>query len=608
MVKYKLLAFLLLGMQFLQVNGQSPHIIKGGLAQDISQFSNSKDWIKEEVWVEAPFDSDLDGKVDRLHVFITRPFQTDSKILKLPVIYQSSPYYGLPIANLLRQKSTKKFMWNVQHEIGNPPNPTNKSISKTRKKRPIIAFIEDRQWVPKGFITVYSSSPGTGLSDGVPSVGGENESLAPKAVIDWLCGRAKAYTSRDGNEEVVAFWSDGKIGMMGTSYDGSLALAAATTAVDGLKAIVPIAAVSSFYDYYRSNGLVRSPEGYLGEDADVLYSLIHTAKKSMRKSNNANMRDAVILKGIDRKTGDYNNFWNERNYLNKLDNVNTAVLISHGFNDWNVMPEHSYNLYQALKHKKIPLQLYYHHGDHAGQAPTEMINKWFTKYLLEVENRVEDDAKVWIVPSNKNQAIPYQDFPHPNSEMVDLYLEKGNSNKGKLSLNPKTDGGIEKLIDDASKTGKQLATELSDSRLLYLSPVLKEDVHLSGVARISVEMASSKAAANLSIWLVSLPWNDEKDAKISDNIITRAWADPQNHQSEKGEPLSPGEFVNVSFDLQPDDQIIAKGQQIALMIFASDAEFTILPKAGTELTIQLDKTLLRLPIVNGKLALEKAFN
>ena len=95
--------------------------------------------------------------------------------------------------------------------------------------------------------------------------------------------------------------------------------------------------------------------------------------------------------------------------------------------------------------------------------------------------------------------------------------------------------------------------------------------------------------------------------KITDNIITRGWADPQNHGSiRKGEPVVPGKFYEVSFDLQPDDQIIPAGQQIGLMIFSSDAEYTLLPKPGTELTIDLDGTVLTLPIVGGKGAVEKA--
>ncbi len=113
---------------------------------------------------------------------------------------------------------------------------------------------------------VHSSSPGTGLSQGCPTIGGDNESLAPKAVIDWLNGRAKGFTSLDGDEEVKAYWCTGKVGMTGTSYNGTLCLAAATTGVDGLEAIIPVAPNTSYYHYYRSYGLVRHPGGYMGED------------------------------------------------------------------------------------------------------------------------------------------------------------------------------------------------------------------------------------------------------------------------------------------------------------------------------------------------------
>ena len=43
------------------------------------------------------------------------------------------------------------------------------------------------------------------------------------------------------------------------------------------------------------------------------------------------------------------------------------------------------------------------------------------------------------------------------------------------------------------------------------------------------------------------------------------------------------------------------------MIFSSDKEFTLHPKPGTALTIDLDKTSLNLPVVGGKDALENAF-
>jgi X-Pro dipeptidyl-peptidase len=74
----------------------------------------------------------------------------------------------------------------------------------------------------------------------------------------------------------------------------------------------------------------------------------------------------------------------------------------------------------------------------------------------------------------------------------------------------------------------------------------------------------------------------------------------------ESEALTPGEYVELSFTLQPDDQVIPAGQQLGLMIFSSDREFTLWPKAGTELSVDLAGTSLSLPVVGGKAALKRA--
>ena len=104
-----------------------------------------------------------------------------------------------------------------------------------------------------------------------------------------------------------------------------------------------------------------------------------------------------------------------------------------------------------------------------------------------------------------------------------------------------------------------------------------------------------------------MPWNKSRRTKITDNIITRGWADLQNHTSLiKSAPLKKGKFYEMTFKLQPDDQIIKKGQQIGLMIFSSDSNYTLLPKPGTKLTVDLKGTIITIPIVGGKNAFNKA--
>lgn len=602
-LKFPLLFLLLTLIGTHNLLAQVKPIFENGEAQIIPELQDSSTWIRTDLWVETEFDTDGDGKKDRMHVDVTRPRQTETEGLKLPVVYATSPYYAGTAGNA-------PIFWNVKHELGEAAPARNHTEVQRTGKRPIISNSEIMLWVPRGYIVVHSSSPGTGLSQGAPTVGGDNESLAPKAVIEWLTGKDNGYTTPDGNEKVVAFWSTGKVGMTGTSYNGTLPLAAATTGVKGLEAIIPIAPNTSYYHYYRSNGLVRSPGGYLGEDIDVLYDFIHSGDESKRAYNNKTIRDTEMAQGMDRITGDYNDFWAGRDYLNDMDPMTAALLMSHGFNDWNVMPEHSYRIYDAARVKGIPAKIYYHQNGHGGPPPFSMMNQWFTRYLHGVENGVEEGPKAYIVRERDERSNPtsYADFPNPAASDVNFYLKAGAPAAGSLSLEKESSGKQETLVDNYSFPGAALAqADYTEHRLIYCSPVLTEPLHISGTPKITVKLASNKSAANLSVWLVSLPWTEGRNAKITDNIITRGWADPQNHASiREGEPLVPGKFYEVTFDLQPDDQIIPAGQQIGLMIFSSDAEFTLLPKPGTELTVDLDGTVLTLPVVGGKAMVEKA--
>lgn len=585
--------------------GQAVPVIKDGEAQIVEAFNTPDQWIRHDLWVETEFDTDGDGKLDRMHVSVTRPYQTETDKLKLPVIYETSPYYSGVAADV------KGIMWDVRHELGeDAPTPRIHPEVQRTGTRPIIANTLINDWIKRGFIIVHSSSPGTGLSQGSPTVGGINESLAPKAVIEWLGGKNNGYTTPNGNEKVKAYWTTGNVGMTGTSYNGTLPLAAATTGVENLKAIIPVAPNTSYYHYYRSNGLVRSPGGYLGEDIDVLYDFIHSGDESKRAHNNRVVRDTEMAKGMDRRTGDYNEFWKGRDYLYQMSGMKAALLMAHGFNDWNVMPEHSYRIYKKAQQLGIPSQIYYHQNGHGGSPPMKMMNRWFTRYLYGIENGVEKEPLAWIVREDDQQSdpTPYADYPNPDAVDVKLFLSAGAPKYGALSTDVQDKQGTETLIDNVSFSGSALAqAENTNHRLLYLSPILSKEVHISGTPRLTIRVASSKPAANLSVWLVALPWKEGRNVKITDNIITRGWADPQNHKSlTESSPLEPGKFYELTFDLQPDDQIIPAGQQIGLMVFSSDREYTLWPQPGTALTVDLEGTNLVLPIVGGPSYFETA--
>jgi len=585
-----------------QEGGRTGPVFVDGQAQIVPAFKDSAQWIREELWVETEFDTDGDGMPDRVHVAVVRPGQTRTEGLRVPVVYESSPYFSGTGATGM------EYRWNVRHEVGAvPPERTIPPPLRTRL-RPGISNSQVDAWVPRGFAVVHSEAPGTGLSQGCPTVGGPPEALAPKAVIDWLNGRARGFTSAKGGEEVGASWTTGKVGMTGTSYNGTIPFAAATTGVEGLEAIIPVAPNTSYYRYYRSNGLVRHPGGWLGEDIDFLYDFINSGDTARRAYCNRTIRDGEMAAGRDRATGDYNEFWAERDFQNEIEGVRAATLMSHAFNDWNVVPEHSVVVYEALKERGVPVQAYFHQGGHGGPPPMELMNRWFTRYLYGIENGVENDPRAWIVreDAERTDPTPYPDYPNPEASPVPLHIMPGGGQVGGLSLQAGQRKGTETLVDNFSFSGATLArAEWTNHRLLYATPELSEAVHLSGTSRLTIRLASSKPAVNLSVWLVSLPWTEGRVPR--GGLITRGWADPQNHSSlTQSEPLVPGQFYELTFDLQPDDQIIPAGQKIGLMIFSSDREFTLWPPPGTELTVDLDSTSVQLPVVGGASALRQA--
>ncbi len=597
-------ALALAGCVSAQTDAGAHPIFEDGQAQIVPAFQDSSQWVRHELWVETEFDTDGDGRPDRVHVGVVRPVQTETDGLRVPVIYESSPYFAGT------GSGERTYFWNVEHAPGTPPPPrTLLPPIEARPTSPIISNAQVRTWVPRGFAVVHSEAPGTGLSQGCVTIGGAPEALAPKAVVDWLNGRARGFTTPDGDVEVDAGWSTGRVGMTGTSYNGTIPVAAATTGVEGLEAIIPIAPNTSYYQYYRSNGLVRSPGGWLGEDVDVLYDFVNSGAPERRAYCDATYRDGEMMPGQDRRTGDYNAFWESRDLWNQLDGIRAATLFAHGLNDWNVMPEHSVHIYEQLRERGVPTQLFLHQGGHGGPPPLELMNRWFTRYLYGVENGVEDDPRAWVVreDADRNAPTPYPDYPHPDAERVELHPGAGGAGVGGLGFEA-AEGGTESLVDDVAFSGGELAAlETSPHRLLYATGVLSEAVHLSGTPRVRVRVAADRAAANLSVWLVSLPWTE--GAPTNDNLINRGWADPQNATSlTASSPLRPGTFVDLAFDLQPDDQVIAAGQRIGLMVFSSDPEFTLWPTPGTELTLALDGVTLELPIVGGRAALERALN
>lgn len=451
-----------------------------------------------------------------------------------------------------------------------------------------------------------ANSLGTGHSTGCPTIGGVEENLAMKAVIDWFNGKGRAWDADGG--EVKAYWTTGATGMIGTSYVGTLPIGAASLGVDGLKAIVPIAGVSSYYDHRRSYGLVINSFPTIGTDADTLFDNVLSRKSPQACA----WVRARIAHDKDRLTGDFNAFWHERNYVKDAGKFKAAVLISHGLNDFNVKPRHAARLWAALQEHRIPSKLWWNQGGHGDRANSarqavwrDTLNRFWSHYLFGQSNGAMDGPMVTIEREN-NQWVDYPSWPVPGSRVVTVHFAPGADSNGigRLGVPRPARALTELIIDDSSIDANALiAAPQSPSRLVYQSSPLRAPVHVSGITEVVLQLAFDKPAAIVSAMLV-----DYKSAGAP-VIITRGWADPQNRESiSKTTPVVPGTAYTMTFELQPHDYIFQPGSRIGLVVLSSDRLFTLRPPPGTRLTLHTSQSAVRLPIVGGETALGKAFN
>ncbi|SDN39890.1 Xaa-Pro dipeptidyl-peptidase [Allokutzneria albata] len=567
------------------------------------------DVVREKVFVRAPIDSDRDGKDDEVRTEVLR-LRATNQSLKSPVIFRISPYFGGG------QRPPKHNVDVDLYVPGWPRRPDRRDVpdagpekdprvsaalgSSGPSPRDIPEHADEKYYLARGYALVYADSLGTGESTGCPTSGGRNETIGARSVVDWLNGRT---TARDiNNKPSVASWTTGKTAMTGLSYNGTLPNAVASTGVKGLEAIVPMAAISRWYDYYRAGGAVVAPGAYQGEDADWLATRVNSRA------------DREICKPVineltekqDRLTGDYSPFWDERNYLNDANKVRAATLIAHGLNDWNVKTKQAAQWYSALKANKVPVKIWWHrheHGDPVNVRKEEWqkaLNRWFTRYLFGHQNNVEAEPRVTIQREDNSWATE-ADWPVPGSSDVSLHPQPGGAATGGLGLKPAR--GVEKLVDDASKKVEQLITlPNSDTRLAYATPAAKRALRVSGAIKAELELSFDRPAANVTAVLV------DRAPDGTAKVITRGWADPQNRgRLDRTEPVKPGEQYSLTVELQPMDHVLPAGNKLELVVLSSDRDYTLRPRPGAGIAVALDHTRLVVPVLGGKAAFVAAF-
>jgi X-Pro dipeptidyl-peptidase len=593
-------------------------VVENGVTQPVFGYADA---IRERVWVEADFDTDADGANDRIALDIIRPPASDLS-LKAPVIMDASPYYST-----LGRGNESELKRDLDGD-------------GLLDRWPLFY---DNYFVPRGYAVVLLDMVGTSNSTGCPVTGGTPDHLSAVAGIDWLNGRRKGY-DKDGNE-VVADWHNGRTAMIGKSYDGTLANGAASTGVDGLSTIVPISAISSWYDYTRSNGVVTRGNSYPS-------FLSNTVTNPDRRAHCAAVRAGLALNDGD-ESGDYTPFWVERDYKPDARNVHASVFVVHGLQDDNVMPDHFSKWWDALPAnvaKKLWLTRTGHIDpfDFRRAEWVSTLHRWFDHELQGVPNDVLNEAQA-DVEYAADEWRTYTHWPVDSREQVSVKLLADTpTTAGALTLGPPPTPNLPRVYQTITDTPFQNETTaisnpttVTANRRVFLSGPLEAPVHVSGTPVVRVRASVNATDTNFGGLLVDYGpatqvsrsgdgartlvtedcWGEtsatdeacylqveKRLTTVTQWRVSKGILDALNRNSYAvAEPLVPNVEDSFTFPLLPQDYVFPAGHRIGLVLLGSYSGYGSQPDQNrATISLNVTETLVDLPVVGGKAALTRA--
>ncbi|WP_371501438.1 Xaa-Pro dipeptidyl-peptidase [Kitasatospora sp. NBC_00374] len=579
----------------------TPAAVRDGASQPVYSYADA---VRETVWVDTGLDGDGNGRTDRVAADIVRPREPAAAGRRIPAIMDASPYYSCC-------------------------GRGNESQLKTydTRGRPVgFPLFYDNYFVPRGYAVVLVDLSGTNRSDGCVDVGGPADITSAKAVVDWLNGRAGGYSARTGGSAVTPGWADGSVGMIGKSWDGTIANGVAATGVPGLKTVVPISAISSWYDYYRSDGAPL----YSGTPAD-LAGLVETSA--------TRARCAAVQKQLaagSPSNGSWTALWQQRDYVASAAKVRASVFLVHGLQDLNVRDIHFSQWWSALAQAGVERRIWLSQTGHVDPfdfrrgAWVDTLHAWFDHYLLGIDNGVRN-GPVADVERAPDQWTQDQAWPAPGTVTSTLGLRPG-------TLTTAAGGGTAGFTDNPARDENAWAADADRStpdKTVFTTGPLTAPLRVSGGGSVTLTATPSTGSARLSAVLVDLGpatirdyqasgegittlgsrscWGDgtagdsacfldtaADTAQVGATVFSRGWADLGHYAGlDRSLTLTPGTAYPITFDLAGTDHVVPTGHRLALIVAGTDHGLIDPPSTRPTVGLDLARSFLRLPLVGG---------
>jgi len=548
--------------------------------------------------------------IDTIWVDIIRPKTKPG--VKVPVIMDASPYFN-----------TLGRGWE-----GDCKTPTTALSTPTgtpglgcTKQSPFPEYYDD-YFVPRGYAVALMDLRGTRNTSGCQTYGDRDEVFDAVDVVDWIAEQE---------------WSNGKVGLTGGSYDGTIANGVAVEQPisgkhkNAVGAVIPIRAIDRWYDYHFLNGVPSSSHA-------ATPALFTTALAAADNPNSGTPRGAFATaqrKGCIATFGQLTNagyaptyqdadaqFWAERDFAKDAAGTKTAFFLIHGLYDFNVKTNNVGQMWAALP-PKAPKKLWLLNGDHVDPDEPDSetataggkilpfafqkeyrvaTHRWWAQFLKGLPAGALDTPTV-EVQGDDGRWLGSRSWPVPSTDQVlglraDGKAVPGQAPEGSVSWSDEPTG------------------ESAPAEQTFVTAPVKKATRLSGQVVFDLAYTLTGPDTTLAVRIDALPPDAEDDDRVGSDVLEGApeapftvsygWAraayrgtiEPRGISTPHGpEPVVPGESVRTAFGSLPLDFTLRPGHRLRFTF--SSAEGGTLPAlTGGEVALQLGKGLssVRLPI------------
>lgn len=435
-------------------------------------------------------------------------------------------------------------------------------LSRTHNAEPYGDALSD-YFVPRGYARAVFDLVGTRESGGCYDYGGIRERKTGAAVVDFL-----------GSKK----WSNGKVGMIGISYDGTTPWSAAVETPRHLTTIVPQVGIGRWWDYAYGQGVrfasgsgtpylfdfgfgflpptdPRDPEAFAQSLRDHF-----TPCERIEHNDRAFLPDPV-----------YDEFWEERDYLSRIHKVKASVMIEGSWTDYNVHPINSIEMWNALPAghpKKLVMGVQSHNQSQLPDA-VNIRHAWFDHWLLGLDTGVMD------LPAVDSQTIRgvtrFQDstWPAPGTKNMPFILRNlPGAHSFELQDKRKAAWRDENPVLDESDVINGRAGEAA---VILLGPRAEKDIRLNGIPILDARVVTSGESTFLTPVIFDI-------GSGSTRVITRGLLNSRNRESNRTSlHLIPGEAWRARVFFQPIDWVLLKGHRLGLALMSMNTSEALYP-------------------------------